>query len=85
MSLLSKQELKTRSRLIELMKAHDWTHEFADDQNAWAAGIGQRSRIESVCNQLPRILVIELWEAYAPKKPFTDGREFFWGPPKGRD
>lgn len=48
---------------IKLLKAHDWTFEFSDDQTVWRQGRQERATLEALQRQLDPAKII--WDQHA--------------------
>jgi len=55
-------------KLIELLKAHDWTYEYSDDQRAFLKGFESLKRISIEMAKLPYDEAIKVYNEYAPKQ-----------------
>lgn len=53
-----------RARFIELLRAQDWSYQYADDYTAYQAGKDGMARLIAMRAELPD--GVQLWNAYAP-------------------
>ena len=49
---------------IELLKKHDWTYDYSEDQTVWLRGVGERATLTRLQKQLDKDLSV--WNTYAP-------------------
>jgi len=51
---------------IRLLRSHDWTFEFSDDQQVWRRGSHERKELEFIQPQIDPDFTV--WNKYAPKE-----------------
>ena len=49
---------------IELLKKHDWTYDYSEDQTVWLRSVAERSTLTRLQQQLDKDLSV--WNTYAP-------------------
>ena len=49
---------------IELLKKHDWTYDYSEDQTVWLRGKAERATLTQLQKQLDKDLAV--WNTYAP-------------------
>lgn len=55
-----------RRAYVAQLQAHDWEHEFSDDQRAWRAGRDSLALLRALQKELDRDGAI--WDAHAPER-----------------
>ena len=49
---------------VELLKKHDWSYEYSDDQSVWLRGVGQRQTLTRLQKELDKDYAV--WNEHAP-------------------
>lgn len=75
----SANESAALAEFERMVKAHDLTYGYSDDNRAWMRGSAERKAIMSAANLLPRDKVVEIWNRVVDMKLRKGFREqFYW-------
>jgi hypothetical protein len=69
----------TEDEFRELCKKHDLTYEYSDDHHYWTQGNASLAKVQAAAKQLPREVVVRIWNEVVDTKLVPDARaQFYW-------